>query len=349
LQTGADALPLELDQRLETLTRRIETQPEQTEARLQRGALWYQLGKYHKALYDFEACLAAEPNATEARLWRARTLCRLERWQAALEDLNRAQPLDGEGLLLRGKCLAQTGRYKEALQQFEELLQSPAVAGEAARNLAEVYFRLGQYATAAGWLTEALRAQPHNPRLLNDRGVARSRSGDPEAALKDFEQALQLEWSPEFLLNQALCLLQLERPAAARQAAVAALRIQPANPDAYYTIGLSELAEELYPAALKSFDLAIQLDPSVSWYFLGRAKARLHLGELYPAIEDINHVLEMEPDNWEADELLLKAYAELDRQNLQWLQQQSLPQTAAPEPQSSLPQPPSILEDFFGE
>jgi cytochrome c-type biogenesis protein CcmH/NrfG len=58
-------------------------------------------------------------------------------------------------------------------------------------ELGNIYFDASQWSTAIGYYTRSLNEFPSNPDVRTDMGIAYYYSGDPDRALKEFDQALK--------------------------------------------------------------------------------------------------------------------------------------------------------------
>lgn len=144
-------------------------------------------------------------------------------------------------------------------------------AGEAAavksQEAATALLR-GSFEQAITAYTEALDDQTlSNDRraaILNDRGVAYSRSGNPKLALDDYNRAVQLfpEYAP-----------------------------------IYNNRGNTLLALGLHQEAIKDFDRAITLAPGYAAAYNNRAAAQLAIGEPARAIKDYTRAVILMPQN----------------------------------------------------
>lgn len=70
---------------------------------------------------------------------------------------------------------------------------------------------------------------------------------------------------------------------------------RPANWRAHHNLGLAELARGEPTAAIRSFDLALALEPDVAATLRGRGRARLRTQAVPLAVEDYDRAIELEP------------------------------------------------------
>lgn len=92
-----------------------------------------------------------------------------------------------------GIALADLGRQKEAIAQFERVLQLDPANAVAYQNLGIVALRIGQVDRAGQFLTRALQLDPKLPRALNTLGVVFARRNDYARAVGAWQQAVTLD------------------------------------------------------------------------------------------------------------------------------------------------------------
>jgi len=131
----------------------------------QRGLLYYEQGRYARALTAFDEAVRTKPTA-EAYANRGSTRARLQDTRGAIDDFTQAlvlQPDDVEVLVNRGNAYVISRDFAAAIADFSQVLHfQPAFAG--------VWF---------------------------NRGLARSQAGDVAGARADWDQAIALTKDPE--------------------------------------------------------------------------------------------------------------------------------------------------------
>ena len=95
-----------------------------------------------------------------------------------------------------GNVLMKTGRYPEAIKQFEQVLKIGPDHPDPHNNLGVLFLRTGRYPEAIKQFEQALKIDSSNPVTHNNFGVALVESGRPPEAIMQFEQALRLK--PEY-------------------------------------------------------------------------------------------------------------------------------------------------------
>ncbi len=117
---------------LEHFTRRLDLEPGDLDARLERSDILLHLGKAAEALLDARAAVAQAPNDPRALRAEAAALFDLGRFAEALVSIDKALALDpanGAGNYARARILEKLGRVDEAIAQYKRAAAlDPAVA-----------------------------------------------------------------------------------------------------------------------------------------------------------------------------------------------------------------------------
>ena len=130
----------------------------------------------------------------------------------------------------------------------------------------------GQYDEALRYLTEAVRLDPDYVEARVDLGAAYAKTGLPEQALDQYEQAFKLEPNVPLLhSNKAAALVILSRWEEAEQAARRALQLDPASIDANYMLGIALMGQgKITPETAARLAVAVKKHP----------RARVYLAEV---------------------------------------------------------------------
>jgi tetratricopeptide (TPR) repeat protein len=132
------------------------------------------------------------------------------------------------------------------------------------------------------------------------RGWLLLRSGNLDAAIADFNRAVELEPDDaEARGARGLALLKKGRLASAAADFDRAAKIDP-GAAAFYNRGLARSDMADYPAAVADFDRAIALGGSNPHFLLERAVAQLNRGLANRAMEDLRIALAADPVNLQA-------------------------------------------------
>jgi tetratricopeptide (TPR) repeat protein len=240
-------------------------------ARLARDAVFHERGHIHEAAgrYDdaiaaFTAALAISAGAPHYTC-RGRVKQRLNRLDEALKDFDEALWLDPRNIPAmkeRAKVLETLGRLDEASAQFDRLI--------------ELY--------------------PADPDLLRERAAFNRRGNDPQAALRDLEQALSLGAGPAGSPDAGHP-SQTNHSDHEARGGETHLALAPSSTNSAVYILRAEILEELgrLEEAQRDFDRAVECEDSASDPLRARASFRLRQKELTSALTDLNRALELDP------------------------------------------------------
>jgi len=136
----------------------------------------------------------------------------------------------------------------------------------------------------------------------HERGMAYLHLGQPQQAIKDFDEALRLipqGLSPQraaFYLNRGVAYNALGQAERALQDLDEAIRLDPQDSMAYYNRAASYNALSQFQRALQDFDKAIQLNPRFALAYSSRGVIYDNLGQYQRAIEDYSNAIRLNPE-----------------------------------------------------
>lgn len=167
-------------------------------------------GAPEEALGGYERALELAPGHQATRMHRALALARLGRHAEAVVDFDALVAAGARKALVlhmkRAESLEALGRPAEAERDWTSALKEDPGNPWLLQQRAAVRARLGRLEEAVGDLTAALSAQQGedvDPELLYERGTLRARLGDRDGARADFEAGLAAlrEGDPPGLLD----------------------------------------------------------------------------------------------------------------------------------------------------
>ena len=158
-----------------------------------RGRSHFYSGNYDAAIKDFTNAIDLDKNYADAYSWRATVYQKQGKNDAATTDFMDAgwkyiflgQYADKEGNYTEAK-----NNYTKAEKQFENILQLNPKHKEAYYGLGKAYSGLSNWQAAIDNYTNAIDLKYVEDFVYTNCGYAKYRSGDYDAAIKDFTEAL---------------------------------------------------------------------------------------------------------------------------------------------------------------
>jgi tetratricopeptide (TPR) repeat protein len=223
-------------------TRVIQLAPHDPRAYSERGLLLVRLGKQETAIKDFGEAIRLDPDRLDDRSRRALARLKLHQLEPAIDDLTAvlARKRDQERLALRAP---RQSKLEHRERDFEDLMIT--------REVLPV------------------------PDLFVARGSSYQALGKHDRAIRDFNEAIDLQKDPRFYFQRAR---------------------------SFEELGQTE-------RAVRDYDEGIRLGASGAPPLLKRASANFHLGRLEHVLTDLDQAIRLEPANPQL--LALRAWARL--------------------------------------
>lgn len=155
--------------------------------RLELGSGFYQQGNYAQALEELRQAIAIDPGSAQAHGVLGLVHMDLGERDRAEESFRRAlqlAPTDSETLNNYGWFLCQTGRPKEAVEQFMAALKNPLYPTPARplHNAGICSLRAGDEQAAEAYFQRAFQIDPSNPVAMYNLGELYLKRNDPARA-----------------------------------------------------------------------------------------------------------------------------------------------------------------------
>jgi protein O-mannosyl-transferase len=180
----------------------LENYPENnSRGYLNRGALYYEMGKKTEACNDFLHLLELDPHNSVAR--KGIGLIKLENGitkysvhdiQGALDDYNASLSFypSYDGYYNRGVLKMNMTDFKGALSDFEHALKIDPLIPDAFINIGFIAYKTGNYTDALQQYNHALKIAPKDSRALIGRGLTNLKLGFTSEGRADLEQSAAL-------------------------------------------------------------------------------------------------------------------------------------------------------------
>lgn len=135
-------------------------------------------------------------------------------------------------------------------------------------------------------------------------GNQKIKEKDYTGALSDFKNALSISPNDSLALNGIIrANTLLEDYKEAQKWIATALEAYPNNPDFLFRRGITHNLNGLHDKAIQDFETALEQNPGISLkiqILLNKASAHFKLEQFTEALADFNHVLELDPRNFNA-------------------------------------------------
>lgn len=221
----------------------------------------------------------SQESYTNAYFNRGNSYAALGRFDRAIEDYDEALRLDpsfASAYTNKGNALGSLGRFEEAIGLFDRAIELDPAAPPAFYNRGRAYYGLGAYGRAIQDLDVALHLQPAYVDALRGRAQSNVRLGRFERAVRDYEDALTLDSRSPRILNALAWLLatrpSVRDPARAIDLARKAVTLEE-KASRWDTLGAAFVAAGRTDDALAAYASALALDEAY------RAKVRDWLAE----------------------------------------------------------------------
>jgi tetratricopeptide (TPR) repeat protein len=222
-----------------------------------------------------------------------------------------AKGQEASSALLRGNVAQALALYTEGLKD-NTLPNDRRAAILNDRGVA--YHRLGQPKLALDDFNRAVQLFPEYAAVYNNRGNTLMALNVPREAIKDFDRAILL--APGYAAafnNRAGAFTKLGQNADAIRDYTKAIELLPASPAPLSGRGRVYLAEARPHAAMRDFSRALQSDARFSPGYRARAEAKMDIERYEEAVEDLSRAIAFEPGN--AEVLTLRGQAYLANRN----------------------------------
>ncbi|ERN41491.1 serine/threonine protein kinase [Rubidibacter lacunae KORDI 51-2] len=199
--------------------------------------------------------------------------------------------------LNKGFMYSQLKLFEEQLDACEHALESDPEMVEAFNCKGLALQRLGKSEEAVAMFVRTVELDSQFYQAWNNKGEALMTLGRPQEALDAFDRAKQ--YNPDYLFawnNRGNALVQLERYAEAVASYSAAIKIDASYPYAWNGRGVAKREQQRYERALEDFTEATRLDRGFyeAWYNQGLAL--LALERLEGALDALDTAIAVKPD-----------------------------------------------------
>jgi superkiller protein 3 len=239
-----------------------------------------------------------------------------KRYEEAEKAFTRAlevAPEDFDILYNLGLAATRAGHLERAEEIYQVALRQRPDDVDCLYNLARVYAERGQNDQASITLFHAQRLAPERTDVLLFLAGATEKLGFYGDSAVAYDKYLKLRPNDDVARRKRG--FALARTAKLDEALVDLrwyAKKHPEDPRGLYELGFAETVRE-QNQALKHFDQAIHLDPNLTPARYGRAVLYYQQGKALQCVADMKFVLDREPRNYQALDLLGQAYLQLNQ------------------------------------
>jgi tetratricopeptide (TPR) repeat protein len=291
--------------------RAIDLSPKLAIAYYNRGAVYFALYDFKKALDDYNHADQYDPNEPETLFARGVAHYKLHENGEARHDYQAAIDL-GIGnptvYLDLGVLNFEEGNYPEAEKDYTIAIKKKSDFANAYVNRAVERSRAGDNAGARADYDQAINLDANDASTFYDRAKLEFDNHDVARAIQDYTAAIRLDGKdPNFFFDRAIAYENTKQwePAVLDYRVVIGLR--PDDSQAYfnlanveYTLGTIEQKTERYQDAANDYTAALRIKPQWAAALRHRGLAYIKLPDLDNGIRDLKAALDLEPQGPEA-------------------------------------------------
>ena len=187
------------------------------------------------------------------------------------------------------------GKYKEAIEKYDEAIELNPVFAEAYNNRGLAKGDLKQYQEAIADYEKAIELDPNDADAYNNRGIAKNNLGQPQEAIADYNKAIELNPNyAETYNNRGIAKSNLEQHQEAISDFNKAIELNPNYAEIYTNRGFVKNKLRQHQEAIADYNKAIELDPNDVKAYNSRAILKNELGEHEEAMADCDKAIELE-------------------------------------------------------
>lgn len=299
------------------LTKDIEANPREAVLYLQRGRLYSDNEDYELAIEDYDKCRQLDTN--QVNCWRGLADAYLSNNQPrraveTLEDLLTLQPDQDSTRLDLVKLQIILERYAAAHRHLNLLLEKDRTNPAALFLKGLIYKYEDKPILAAEYVQQAVQSDPDMPHAYMMLGLLFEDAGNP-LALKYYENALRLDPNnPEYKLAIANYMWSKDEQGVALHLYDTLIVDHSDFVQAYFNRGLLYMELKDYEKATLDMDHVLQLEPNNMDAYKYLSQSLLEQGRYQEALGFLHMAANISPNHPEIQKLLTEAEIRLSRQ-----------------------------------
>jgi tetratricopeptide (TPR) repeat protein len=287
-----------------------------------RGTAYIELGKQDLAIKDLNRCIILKPKFAAAFINRAVALFDKGQYAAAKSDADEALILDPSQAIAyntRGVIVEEIGDHAAALHSafadFSKALELNPRLSWAYNNRGLIYDDWGDFDHA---IEDYDRGIIYGSTLaINNRAMARYRSGEYEKAISDFSTALNRDpKDPLLYAYRGLAHAAVGEISSANADCDNAIRTDPKNAHLHDIRGVAHTLLHDFDGARQDFATAITLDPKFARGYFDRGTMYVQLQDYDSAVKDFTSAIKIDSEFGEAYVSRGKTYQKMGKSHL---------------------------------
>lgn len=221
------------------------------------------------------------------------------KYEQAIKDFDKVIELDAKDFNAyynRGTAYAQLRRYPQALQDFNSAVALKPAFAPVLMKRGFAYFSMGQHDQAVQDFDRAIAVDPKSSEGYNARGIVNANRGKFNEAIKDFDRAVEL--SPRFVsafMNRGLAYYNNGKYDESIQNFTKAVDLDPKLTVTHLYLGLAHTKLGKYNQAIGDYETAIKLDAKLSVAYYNLARIYASRGDDKQALENLKTALQINP------------------------------------------------------
>ncbi len=256
-----------LRQSLKCLNSAIEFEPKNPFYYNNRGLVYSLLGKFEKAIDDFNKSLALKANLAETRF-----------------NL--------------GNVYSKFGKYEEASLEYQKALEKNPNLIDAFNNLGIVYTYLNDFESALKCYNNAISLNKSYINSFYNRAKLQNKNKNYNKAINDYSKVIKLDGSlKDPYYYRGLANLQIKNYDKAIKDFNYLIKLDKRYIYAYLYRGIAFNLLKNYNKAIQDLSTTIEMDNSTEKAYLYRAMSYYKANQLDNAISDCNFLIQMKPKN----------------------------------------------------
>jgi tetratricopeptide (TPR) repeat protein len=276
----------------------LEHDPDFPELHTRLSVAAFNLGDYNETLRQTKLALQRLPDNPSAHLNAGLAYQQLHHLDAAKSEMQlalRAKPDFPIAYSDLGGLLDEANDHMGAVAQYKKAIALNPNDADPHYSLGVSYYEHGDFIDAIQEYREAKRLDPSRLDVRQNLGASLMHT-DPAAAITEFRELAAL--APDApICHQCLAVAynSTGRPEDAEKEYAVAIKLDPANAELYYGLGIVKETEKKYDAALAEYHQAEQIDENYGAAHNGAGRVLIYTKHYADAIAELKRAEELNP------------------------------------------------------